>query len=80
MLKQMKALGIKATFMGGDGICTEALGRLAGDALGDGKVICAEAGGVKGPSEKVMDDFRARFKKKFNVRTSSCTRPTCTTR
>jgi branched-chain amino acid transport system substrate-binding protein len=32
MLKQMKALGINAKFMGGDGICTEALGRLAGDA------------------------------------------------
>jgi branched-chain amino acid transport system substrate-binding protein len=66
MLKQMKALGIQATFMGGDGMCTEALGRLAGDGLGDGKVICAEAGGVKGPQEKVMDDFRARYKKKFN--------------
>jgi branched-chain amino acid transport system substrate-binding protein len=66
MLKQMKALGIQATFMGGDGMCTEALGRLAGDGIGEGKVICAEAGGVKGPQEKVMDDFRARYKKKFN--------------
>ena len=66
MLKQMKALGIQATFMGGDGMCTEALGRLAGDGLGEGKVICAEAGGVKGPQEKVMEDFRARYKKKFN--------------
>jgi branched-chain amino acid transport system substrate-binding protein len=67
MLKQMKALGIQATFMGGDGMCTEALGRLAGDGLGEGKVICAEAGGVKGPQEKVMEDFRARYKKKFNM-------------
>jgi branched-chain amino acid transport system substrate-binding protein len=65
MLKQMKALGINARFMGGDGICTEALGRLAGDAVGDGKVICAEAGGVAGPEqEKAMADFRARFKQK----------------
>jgi hypothetical protein len=31
MLKQMKALGIPAVFMGGDGMCTDALGRLAGD-------------------------------------------------
>jgi branched-chain amino acid transport system substrate-binding protein len=31
LLKQMKALGIKAKFMGGDGICTEALPPLAGD-------------------------------------------------
>lgn len=66
MLKQIKSLGIPATFMGGDGMCTEALGRLAQDGLGDGKVYCAEAGGVKGPQEKVMEDFRARYKKKFN--------------
>jgi branched-chain amino acid transport system substrate-binding protein len=67
MLKQMKALGINAVFMGGDGMCTDALGRLAGDGLGEGHVYCAEAGGVKGPQEKVMDDFRARYKKKFNM-------------
>jgi len=64
MLKQMKALGITARFMGGDGMCTEALGRLAGDAVGDGKVVCAEAGGVKGAQEQKMADFRARFKQK----------------
>jgi branched-chain amino acid transport system substrate-binding protein len=67
MLKQMKALGIDARFMGGDGICTEALGRLAGDAVGNGKVVCAEAGGVKGDQEKAMVDFRARYKKKFGT-------------
>ena len=66
MLKQIKALGITAYFMGGDGMCTEALGRLAGDGLGDGRVFCAEAGGVKGPQEKALDDFRARYRKKFN--------------
>jgi branched-chain amino acid transport system substrate-binding protein len=65
MLKQMKALGITALMMGGDGMCTEALPRLAGDAVGEGKVICAEAGGVKGPQEKVMEDFRARFQKRY---------------
>jgi len=67
MLKQMKALGIDARFMGGDGICTESLGRLAGDAVGEGKVICAEAGGVTGEEEKAMTDFRARFKQKTGV-------------
>jgi branched-chain amino acid transport system substrate-binding protein len=67
MLKQMKALGIDARFMGGDGICTEALGRLAGDAVGEGKVICAEAGGVTGDQEKAMSDFRARFKQKTGI-------------
>ncbi|NNG22790.1 branched-chain amino acid ABC transporter substrate-binding protein [Telluria aromaticivorans] len=64
MLRQLKALGIEARFMGGDGICTEALGRLAGQAIGEGKVVCAEAGGVKGPQEQTMADFRARFKQK----------------
>ncbi|MEJ7804890.1 MAG: branched-chain amino acid ABC transporter substrate-binding protein [Telluria sp.] len=67
MLKQMKALGINAKFMGGDGVCTEAMIRLAGDGLGEGNVTCAEAGGVMGPQEKVLADFSARFKKRFNV-------------
>ncbi len=67
MLKQMKALGINAVLMGGDGMCTDALGRLAGDGLGEGRVYCAEAGGVKGPQEKAMEDFRARYKQKFNM-------------
>ena len=67
MLKQMKALGIQAKFMGGDGICTEALSRLAGDGLGEGTVTCAEAGGVKGPQEKILADFQARYKKKYNA-------------
>jgi len=67
MLKQIKALGITAKVMGGDGMCTDALGRLAGDGLGDNKVVCAEAGGVKGPQEKAMEDFRARYHKKFNM-------------
>ena len=67
MLKQMKALGINAKFMGGDGVCTEAMIRLAGDSLGDGMVTCAEAGGVIGAQEKVLADFSARFKKRFNA-------------
>jgi branched-chain amino acid transport system substrate-binding protein len=67
MLKQMKALGINAKFMGGDGVCTEGMIRLAGDGLGEGNVTCAEAGGVMGPQEKVLADFSARFKKRFNA-------------
>jgi branched-chain amino acid transport system substrate-binding protein len=67
MLRQMKALGIKALFMGGDGICNEALPRLAGDGLGEGKVVCAEAGGVTGPQEQGLADFRERYKKRFGI-------------
>ena len=67
MLRQMKALGINAKFMGGDGICSEALAKLAGDAMGDGQVVCAEAGGVEEAQKKGMEEFRAAFKKKFNA-------------
>ncbi|UOD31048.1 branched-chain amino acid ABC transporter substrate-binding protein [Massilia violaceinigra] len=65
MLKQMKALGINAKFMGGDGVCTESLARLAGDGIGEGIVTCAEAGGVTGEQEKAFADFVARYKKRF---------------
>lgn len=67
MLKQMKSLGIKAKFMGGDGICTGELIKLAGDAIGEEQVFCAEAGGVEGEAKASMDKFRADFKSKFNV-------------
>ncbi len=66
MLKQMKSLGIQAKYMGGDGICTAELAKLAGDAMTDGKVVCAEAGGVEGTQKKAMDDFGVRYKKRFN--------------
>ncbi len=67
MLRQMKQLGIAATFMGGDGLCTAALPSLSAGAMADGQVVCAEAGGVVGEQKKAMDDFRVAFKKKFNV-------------
>jgi len=67
MLKQMKSLGITAKFMGGDGVCTSQLPALAGDAIGEAQVYCAEAGGVEGEAKAGMDEFRARFKAKFNV-------------
>jgi branched-chain amino acid transport system substrate-binding protein len=67
MLRQMKQLGIKAKFMGGDGICTEGLANLAGDAIGEDQIVCAEAGGVVDAQKKGMDDFRVAFKKKFNI-------------
>lgn len=65
MLRQMKQLGIEAKFMGGDGICSTELARLAGDALGDGKVVCAEAGGVEEGKKADLEKFKATFSKKF---------------
>lgn len=67
MLQQMKKLGIKASFMGGDGLCSDSMARLSGDAMVDGQVICAEAGGVEPQQQKGMDDFRVAYRKKFGI-------------
>jgi branched-chain amino acid transport system substrate-binding protein len=70
MLRQMKQLGINAKFMGGDGICSGELPKLAAGTMGDGQVVCAEAGGVDSKDAaavKAMTDFRAKFKSKFNA-------------
>lgn len=67
MLKQMKALGIKVKFMGGDGICTTELPKLAGDAMADEQVFCAEAGGVEGEAKAGLEEFKTKYKAKFNM-------------
>ena len=67
MLRQMKSLGINAKFMGGDGICSTELVKLAGDAVTDNQVYCAEAGGVEGKQKAGMEAFRAKFKAKFGT-------------
>ncbi len=67
MLRQMKQLGISAKFMGGDGICTGELPKLAAGSMGDGQVVCAEACGVEGEAKKSMEDFGKKFKAKFNA-------------
>ncbi len=65
MMRQMKQLGIKAKFMGGDGICSGELPKLAAGAMADGMVVCAEAGGVEGEQKAGMDAFREKYKAKF---------------
>jgi branched-chain amino acid transport system substrate-binding protein len=69
MLRQMKSLGINAKFMGGDGICSSELVKLAGDAVTDNQVFCAEAGGVEKGSkfEAAKLDFDNKFKAKFGT-------------
>ena len=67
MIRQMKQLGITAKFMGGDGICSGELPKLAAGAMADGQVVCAEAGGVEGAQKVGMEKFKADFKKKFNA-------------
>jgi len=67
MLRQMKQLGIKSRLMGGDGICTGELPKLAAGAMADSQVVCAEAGGVEGEAKTAMEEFGTKFKAKFNA-------------
>ena len=53
--------------MGGDGICTDELVKLAGDSISDDQVVCAEAGGVEENQKTGMDAFKATYKKKFGT-------------
>jgi len=67
MLKQMKALGLRAKLVSGDGICSEKLPQLAGDALGDDKVICVVAGGVTGAEEAKYNAFVERYRQRYKM-------------
>jgi branched-chain amino acid transport system substrate-binding protein len=67
MIRQMKSLGINAKFMGGDGICSGELPKLAAGAMADGQVVCAEAGGVEGGQKVGMDTFYKNYKAKFGI-------------
>ena len=67
MIRQAKQLGIKSKFMGGDGICTGELPKLAAGSMADEQVVCAEAGGVEGEQKAGLDEFKTKFKGKFNV-------------
>lgn len=65
MLSQMKQLGIDAKVMGGDGMCSFDLPKLASGAMVDDQVVCAEAGGTGGTegtgSRLFKQDYRAKF-------------------
>ena len=67
MMRQMKQLGITAKYMGGDGICTGELPKLAAGSIADDQVVCAEAGGVEGEQKAGMDEFKKKYKEKFGV-------------
>jgi branched-chain amino acid transport system substrate-binding protein len=67
MLKQMKALGLRARLVSGDGICSEKLPLLAGDALGDDKVFCVVAGGVSNAQEAGLNAFNERYRQRYKM-------------
>jgi branched-chain amino acid transport system substrate-binding protein len=65
MARQMKQLGFSAKLLGGDTLCSPAMGQLGGDAVND-VVFCAQGGSIL---EKAVSGpaFKAKFKKRFNV-------------
>ena len=65
MMRQMKSLGLNVKFMGGDGLCSIEFVKLAGDAVADKQMYCAEAGGIEGKSKSGLDAFKAQYKKRF---------------
>ncbi len=65
MLRQMKQLGIKASFMGGDGICTAELAKLGGDNVGK-NVVCGE-GGMDLQKMTGGPAFEKRYKEAFKT-------------
>jgi len=67
LLKQMKALGMGAKLVSGDGICSEKLPQLAGDALGNDHVLCVVAGGVTGPEEAAAKAFGERYRQRYKM-------------
>ncbi|CAB3725855.1 branched-chain amino acid ABC transporter substrate-binding protein [Trinickia soli] len=63
--KQAKQLGIKAKILAGDGVCTDQLSTLAGDATDN--VVCSEAGRSLEKMGKAGQEFEAKYKARFGV-------------
>lgn len=64
LAKQAKELGIKAKIVGGDGICTDKLAELAGDAINN--VVCSEAAMALSKME-AGPEFQKKYKERFNI-------------
>ncbi|MGY8525991.1 branched-chain amino acid ABC transporter substrate-binding protein [Paracidovorax citrulli] len=62
--KQAKELGIAAKIVGGDGVCTDKVAELAGDAVSN--IICSEAGLALSKMEKGAE-FQKRYQDRFNA-------------
>ena len=65
MLRQLRQVGYQGTFLGGDGVCTGGMLKLAENALSQ-DVFCTQAGI---PMEQMPGgaEFRERFKKRFDA-------------
>ncbi|WER45309.1 branched-chain amino acid ABC transporter substrate-binding protein [Cupriavidus sp. WKF15] len=62
--KQAKELGISSKIVGGDGVCTDKVAELAGDAVSN--IICSEAGLALSKMENGAD-FEKRYQARFNT-------------
>ncbi|KJK24127.1 branched-chain amino acid ABC transporter substrate-binding protein [Burkholderiaceae bacterium 16] len=62
--KQAKELGITSKIVGGDGVCTDKVAELAGDAVQN--IICSEAGLALSKMEQGAD-FDKRYQARFNA-------------
>lgn len=64
LTKQAQELGIQAKIVGGDGMCTEKLPDLAGDAVKN--VVCSEAA-MDITQMKAGPEFQKKYKDRFNI-------------
>ena len=64
LTKQAQELGIQAKIVGGDGMCTEKLPELAGDAVKN--VVCSEAA-MALTKMKNGPEFQKKYKERFNI-------------
>ncbi|SDC25465.1 amino acid/amide ABC transporter substrate-binding protein, HAAT family [Cupriavidus sp. YR651] len=62
--KQARELGISSKIVGGDGVCTDKVAELAGDAVSN--IICSEAGLALSKMETGAD-FEKRYQARFNA-------------
>jgi branched-chain amino acid transport system substrate-binding protein len=66
MAKQMRARGLRAKLLGGDGICSADMGKVAGDAASI--VYCAQ-GGISLDKTEAGREFLQKYKAAFNTDT-----------
>ncbi|MFM0308104.1 branched-chain amino acid ABC transporter substrate-binding protein [Paraburkholderia sp. RL17-383-BIF-A] len=62
--KQAAALGIRAKILGGDGVCTDKVGELAGTAVQN--LVCSEAGLALSKMDKGAD-FEKKYEDRFHT-------------
>jgi branched-chain amino acid transport system substrate-binding protein len=63
--KQAKQLGLRAKVLAGDGVCTDQLSTLAGDATDN--IVCSEAGRSLEKMGSAGKEFEAKYQKRFGV-------------